>query len=281
MRSDRSAINAGAAALFPGKVQWCCIGLPLRQRYDTVGYLEDLVRTADEHPEFGHVLCGFKCTSHEHDYILTGREPMSVVDRKDYMRLYDAILIQGPCLGLYRAEIVRRNHLKMREDMSLAEDTIFNLDYLDALDCTSIGVINKTNYIYQDEDQQSLYHRYRPDLLEIEQSVLERIRQSLKQWGVTEEASWNRYYNAVFHTYIRVLENTFHEQSSMSTAEKIAFNDQILRSDGFRKIINNKAIVLPSSLRRAYQSGDYRKALALKRLQRAKYAVSRFLRSVR
>ena len=41
-------------------------------------YLEDLVRTAEAHPEFGHVICGFRCTSHEHDYVLTEKEPMSV-----------------------------------------------------------------------------------------------------------------------------------------------------------------------------------------------------------
>ena len=34
-------------------------------------YLEDLVRTAEEYPEFGHVLCGFRCTSHVHDYVFS------------------------------------------------------------------------------------------------------------------------------------------------------------------------------------------------------------------
>lgn len=240
-------------------------------------YLEDLVRTAEDHPEFGHVICGFKCTSHEHDYVFSKAEPLSVVDRKDYMSLNRAILIQGPVLALYRTEIAKKNGVRMREGMSLAEDTLFNLDYLDALENTTIGVINKTNYIYQDEAPDSLYHRYRPDMLAVHELVNGEIRNALERWEVEQE-SWNRYYNAVFSTYLGILDNTFHAQNPMTHKEKIAYNSMVLKRDGFREALQKKTVKLPSTMQKAYESGDYRLVLLQKRIQFFKRAVLKILK---
>lgn len=242
-------------------------------------YLEDFVRTAREHPEFGHVLCGFRCTSHVHNYILSDREPLSVLDRRDYMRLYDAILIQGPCLGLYRTELVRSNHLKMREDMSLAEDTLFNLAYLDVLDRTTIGVINKTNYIYQNEDQGSLYRKYRQDLLPIYEEVELHLRCALVKWGVTSADDWKRFYNAILFQYLNAMQNTFHPSNPMSFSEKIAYNDVILKKKTFRDALENCTLSMTPTRRKAYLSGNYKRVLVLDRIDETKQSVSHFLKN--
>ena len=241
-------------------------------------YLEDLVRTAERHPELGHVLCGFRCTSHVHDYVLNSKEALSVVDRRDYMKLFDAILIQGPCLALYRTEIVRGNDIKMRENLSLAEDILFNLEYLDALDCTAIGVVNKPNYIYQNEDPNSLYRKYRPDLLHIQELTVQSIRQYMCKWGITDDDSWRRFYNASLFKYLSVFENTFHRQNPMSMREKINYNNTILKSESFRNALQKSAVNLPAVQRRAYQSGKYGRVLIAERVQKIKVAVSSFLR---
>ncbi len=241
-------------------------------------YLEDLVRTAEAHPEFGHVICGFRCTSHVHDYVLTDREPLTVVDRRDYMLLYEKILVQGPCFALYRTDIVRKNNIRMREDLSRAEDTLFNLNYLDALDCTTIGVVNKTNYIYQNEDQNSLFRRYREDLLPLIDTVEQAIASHLKKWDVTDKTSWQRFYNVVFFDYQSVLNNTFHPQNPMSRREKFAYNDAVLRRERFQEALQKGTFSLLPALRRAYGSGSYRRVLAAERVQRIKRAVSAVLR---
>ena len=241
-------------------------------------YLEDLVRTAERHPELGHVLCGFRCTSHVHDYVLNSKEALSVVDRRDYMKLFDAILIQGPCLALYRTEIVRGNDIKMREDLSLAEDILFNLEYLDALDCTAIGVVNKPNYIYQNEDPNSLYRKYRPDLLHIQELTVHSIKQYMCKWGIADDDLWRRFYNASLFKYLNVFENTFHRQNPMSMREKINYNNTILKSESFRNALQKSAVNLPAVQRRAYQSGKYGRVLIAERVQKIKVAVSSFLR---
>ena len=241
-------------------------------------YLEDLVHAAQSHPDLGHVLCGFRCTSHVHDYILTDREPFSVADRRDYMRLFDAILVQGPCLALYRTEIVRSHGIRMREDLSLAEDILFNLAYLDALDRTGIGVVNRTNYIYQDEDGNSLYRKFRPDLLAINDMVIQSIARYMDSWGITDEASWQRFYNAALFKYMNALDNTFHRQNPMSVREKIRYNNKIMQSESFRDTLHNSTVRLIPAHRKAYESGDYRRVLWFEFVQKTKRRFSGLLR---
>ena len=241
-------------------------------------YLEDLVRAAEAHPEFGHVICGFKCTSHVHDYILTDREPLSVADRRDYMVLYEKILVQGPCFALYRTEIVRRNGIRMREDFSRAEDTLFNLEYLDALDKTVIGIVNKSNYIYQNEDQSSLYRRYRQDLLTTVETVNQALAHYLNKWGICDEESQRKFYSTVYYNYRAVLDNTFHRENTVPFREKIAYNTGILKKESFREAVRKGGTAISPALRRAYESGDYRRVLAVERVQRIKQTVHGLLK---
>ena len=240
-------------------------------------YLEDLVRTAEAHPDFGHVLCGFKCTSHVHDYVLTGREALSVIDRRDYMRLFQAVLIQGPCLALYKTGIVRDAGIRMREELSRAEDIMFNLEYLDALGELPIGVVNKANYIYQNEDMDSLFRRYSPDLLEINEMVNQALYGYLKKWNVEKKASWQMYYTAVLANYISVLNNTFHARNPMTRREKIAYNNRILQKESFQDALQKGRLPISGALRKAYQSENYARVLAVERMQGFKRSVLRLL----
>ena len=241
-------------------------------------YLEDLVNTAKEHPEFGHIICGFKCTSHVHDYIYSGKEALSITDRRDYMRLYYKILIQGPVFALYRTETVRNRGIRMREDLNRAEDILFNMEYLDALECTTIGIVNKTNYIYKDEGKDSLYRKYNEDLLAISETVNKEIKYYLNKWGVVDRDSWQKLYNTVFFNYQSVLKNTMHKQNPMTMREKIKYNNMILNEKRFREALNECGVSMMPSLRKAYESGNYRRVIAVERFQRLKQVILKIVR---
>lgn len=243
-------------------------------------YLEDLVRTTEDHPELGHVLCGFQCTSHVYDYknyCLTSKEPLSIVNRKDYMHLFSKVLVQGPCQALYRTNLVRSKQLSMREDLNLAEDLIFNLEYLDSLGDVPIGVINKANYIYQNDDQTSLLRKYRSDLLETNEMIMHEVKYYLIKWGVSDEDAWREYYKAVFLKYVNVLDNTFNESSPMTKKEKLTYNNSVMQKDSFLEAIKKSRVHLIPSYRIAYCSGNYRLVLAAKLIERIKKKVNRLL----
>ena len=236
-------------------------------------YLEDLVRTKEEHPELGHVLCGFRNASDQKPFILSNAEPLTVVTRKDYMRLSKNTLVLSPWLALYRTDIVRDNNIKMREDMSLGEDLIFNLCYLDAIGEVPIGVINKTNYVYRDSDQGSLNRKYRPDLMQIYETIDSALEHYLSKWGASDRASEGEYFASVFYRYVSVLKNTFHKQNTMSRREKLEYNNSILAQESFKNALKNGAVAITPAIRRAYGSGDYRRVLAAERIQRIKLSI--------
>lgn len=241
-------------------------------------YLEVLVQTAKAHPEFSCVICGFQSISNHHKYVFSEREALTTASRRDYMRLFEAVLIQSPCLALYRTEVVRRCNIKMREDLSLAEDLIFNLEYLDALGEVPIGVINKANYVYFDEDPQSLNRKYREDLLHIQETVNQTLADFLEKWGVDDDASWRMFFNSAFYRYQRVLDNTFSSRNTMSRREKIAYNNAVLNKKEFRETLQKCTVPLTPSRRRALESGDYRRVLFADRIQKLKEAISAVLR---
>ena len=193
------------------------------------------------------------------------------------MRLYDKILVQGPCLALYKTEIVRRNGIRMREDLSLGEDLLFNLAYLDALGDVKIGVINKTNYIYQNSNQDSLFRRYRPDLMEIHELMIREINAYLEKWGVEDLASWRHFYRAVFSKYISVLENTFSEANPSKKRRKIRYNNMVLQKQDFQQALEKGELHLPTSYRLAYRSGRYRYVLLAKTIEKLKISGRKLL----
>ena len=241
-------------------------------------YLEDLVRTAEAHTELGHVLCGFKCTSDDHKYVFSQQEKLTIASRRDYMRLFEAVMIQSPCLPLYNTKLVREHHLTMRTDLSLGEDLLFNLTYLDALGDILIGVINKANYIYMDEVQTSLNRKYRKNLLSIQEMIDRSIAQYLEKWNISDDVSLRLYYNAVLYNYLSVLNNTFHKNSPMSLTEKISFNNRVLKKDEFRAALQNSSAALLPELRRAMESGNYWRVLFVERIQNLKQLVRASLR---
>ena len=208
-------------------------------------------------------------------------EPLTKVTRRDYMRLYNKVLIQGPCLALYRIEAVRNHKIKMREDLSLGEDLLFNLAYLDALGDVQIGIINKTNYIYQNDEQDSLLRRYRDDLLEINELIIQEIREYLIKWNVKESSAWRSYYVAILYKYINVLDNTFNKANTQTRKAKIKYNNAVMQKKAFKEALKNSGIDMIPSYKLAYRSGIYRLVLLAKEVEKIKIKVKNWLNLTR
>lgn len=223
----------------------------------TPDYISDFMATREKYPDVGHVWCGFEWFSNHKISIYSENEAVSLVDRDDYFDLAGKVLAQSPCLRLYDLSILRQNHIKMIEDLSLAEDMLFNLKYLDTIPSKGICVINKANYIYLDSDSDSLNHKYRDDLKNIYDYLLDTIAKYMERWGLTDPHSVSEYYTTVYYKYAEVLNNTFHPQNKMPYHKKISYNNGILRSEGFVDALSKMSITIPNRLRRAYRTKNY------------------------
>lgn len=223
----------------------------------TPDYVSDFMDAREKYPDVGHVWCGFEWSSNQRKCIYSEDEPISLVDRKGYFDLAGKILTQSPCLRIYNVSILRQHHIRMIEDLSLTEDMLFNLAYLDRVPSTKICVINAANYIYLDTDSDSLNHKYREDLKEIYDYLLDTIWRYMNQWELTDADSVTKYYNTVYDKSVEILNNTFHPQNTMSYFDKIRFNNEILRSQRFIDSLSSMSIVLPERLIKAYQTKNY------------------------
>ncbi len=223
----------------------------------TPNHVADFMEMRTKYPDLGHIWCGFERFSDYTQFIYSEYEPVSLVNRDDYFNLASKVLTQSPWLRLYDVSVLRKHSIRMIEDLSLAEDVIFNLSYLSAIPSKKICIINKANYIYHDADSESLNNKYRDDLKEINDCLLDAVWQSISDWGLTDSTSVAEYYNTVYHKYVEVLDNTFHPQNTMSYFKKIRFNNGVIRSKRFVDALSLMSITIPERLRRAYRTKNY------------------------
>lgn len=224
----------------------------------TPDYISDFIAAREKYPEVGHIWCGFEyLLDSPTRYQYTENEPVSVVNRNDYLSLYDKVLSQGPCMKLYKTDVLRNNEIKMDENLDLAEDIIFNLEYLDAETSHEICIINNTNYFYLDNSRESLRNRYRENLIEIYDYYLELLWKYLKKWCITDSKSVSVYYSIVYYEYVAAMNNTFSNDNTMSFCHKLSINNDILCKRSFTNALLKMNLSIPFILRKAYQTKHY------------------------
>lgn len=223
----------------------------------TPDYISDFIAVRNKYPDVGHVWCGYEWTSHHTKCNYSNDETVSFVTRDSYFGLAEKILTQSPWLRIYDISVLKQYNIRMNEELSLAEDLLFNLEYLDIESSKKICVINAANYIYVDLDSDSLNYKFREDLLEIYRFVLHELSQYMEKWGLTDSRSVAKYYNTAYYKYVEVLNNTFKPQNKMSYIKKLSFNNQVIRSEGFIDSLSLMSESIPKYLRMAYRTKNY------------------------
>lgn len=220
-------------------------------------HISDFMEAREKYPDAGHIWCGFERSSDHSQNVFSDSEPISIVSRDDYFALAGKVLTQSPWLRIYDASILNENHLRMIEDLSLAEDVLFNLAYMDTVPSKKICIINTANYLYCDSDSDSLNLKHRDDLKDIIDRLLDAVWQYIVNWGLTDPDSVAEYNNIVYHKTVEVLNNTFHPQNKMSYSERIRFNNDIIRGQRFVDALSLMSITISDRLRKAYQTQNY------------------------
>lgn len=111
----------------------------------------------------------------------------SCLARKDVLKLSAKYLLNSPVNKLYHAEIIKKNNLRMNPKISIAEDLLFNLEYLNAAGECSIVVLNDVNYYYVRNGQASLDYGYKRNYYTIHKKVLGTLWGYCQTWQVSKE----------------------------------------------------------------------------------------------
>lgn len=235
-------------------------------------YLAALLQTAESNPDCGHIWCCFQTvTGYQKENAVpnySAAEAVQSYTLQDYMTLHEMWLDAGPCNKLYRSDIIKSSGVRFPEDLSLGEDWLFNLAYIDASKNDRIAVITKPLYNYVRENDESLDSKYRSDLLDIYHRLNNACLTHLQKWGVSD-AQMAKFFDSRFYLYERVLRNTMRALDK-SLSEKIRWNNAFLRSAEFRGALETRECFVHPLYLMAYRSGNFKNVLLADRLCKMK-----------
>lgn len=154
-------------------------------------YVEELVKTQEEFGETAFCWTAMQIVSENQsmreEWISYSEEICSVADRRDVLKFSARYLLNSPVNKLYHTDIIKKRQLRMKEEISIAEDLLFNLQYLDAAGECQVVILNKVPYYYVRNGQVSLDHGYKKNYYAIHKEVLGILWNDCGKWQVPKE----------------------------------------------------------------------------------------------
>lgn len=220
-------------------------------------YLKAFYEIINKYPLYDNYWCGFNIIRNKKSIKNTvlNSEEVTINSKKNIMALHSQWMDSTLWNKAFKSEIIKQFHISMKEDISLGEDMLFNYEYLDH--CNSkIVIINKYLYKYMQFNSNSLDTKYREDLKDIYDYLDNIILAYLIKWKVNKNEI-TQYYNAVFYSQEKILKNTFSNESRLTLLEKYHYNNMILKSDKFKKCLEQSDCFIHPLYRKAYMKENY------------------------
>lgn len=267
-----SARNAGISIARGRYVTFCD-----SDDYLEPDYLDTLIAAAQNNPDHGHIWCVFQTVS---GYNKESPIPCMIDDRSElfydkneYMTLHELWLDCSPCNKLYKREIIEKNHVVFDEFLSLGEDMLFNLAYMDASDNDKIMVITRPLYNYVRSDDGSLDTKYRADLLDIYRKLNSECCHYYKKWNLPQD-QMQKFYNSRFYMYEKVFRNTMRAPNKHFW-QKVKENNVFIRGEEFQRVLEATDVYIHPIYLSAYRSGRYFRVIVMDKLVKLKNKISR------
>lgn len=195
-------------------------------------WCEEFIRAINRFGENHFFICGLKHI----DNVTKDNYQKTVVydEEKEYSHLtFDHImdidgkwLLKGLYIKILDLNIIKKNNIRFNTTISLGEDCMFVLEYLKHIDYDFV-IINKPTYNYIQDNGESLWFKYTPnlyDILVLEQESMEQlftIRNMLAPAAIKRYRQW---------CYMNIYRGFYNGYKNLSKAD--AIND-------FQKILDN------------------------------------------
>lgn len=106
--------------------------------------------------------------------------------------LFPRICLCGPVCKIYKLEIINRYNLRFRTDLSLGEDTYFNMGYLKYSCC--IVTVSEIYYFYMRDNESSLFSKFQNSTYEQNREVFLFTENVLNEVNCNKSAAVRLYY---------------------------------------------------------------------------------------
>ena len=157
------------------------------------------------------------------------------IENIDFFSLNYYELLGIPWNKIYLRSILEDNHIRFRQELSLGEDMIFNLDYLH---CQTGGYtfVSEPLYHYVVGRTNSLSSKYYPDLAGIYRMIYSRIKDELKCVPSAYEKWESEYIHSYFFAFDRVFRNTWSRDNNNILLKKWLYNAMQFQSEEFQSV---------------------------------------------
>ena len=203
-------------------------------------YLEPLVSEQKKRGEDVFCWTAIQLISENHSVPETvysyDKQTYSMAERSDILKFSARYLLNSPVNKLYRTKLIKDHALHMPEQISIAEDLWFNLQYMEAMGNTHVLILNQVIYAYVRNGESSLDSGYRNHYYEIHKKILRELLDCSRRWGAPIEDQ--PLYDIRYWEY---MQNAFYNLDMpgcpLSAWQKFWEKGRILRDSQFQKCL--------------------------------------------
>lgn len=188
-------------------------------------------------------------------FVLEEQEAVKKYKRQDFLLLYQKWLLNSPCNKLYERKVIIENHIQMREELSLGEDLLFNLNYLDCVGEKNIVILNDPIYFYVIGDKESLSNREYPERMDILKMLYKHVLTCAKKWGA--EAGIRQFYSIYFEFLLTELEEAFKVASADAYWTRIKRMNCEMQKTEFVECVRNKNVKYSKIIEWSFRHHNY------------------------
>lgn len=138
---------------------------------------------------------------------------------------------------IYDVTVLRENRIKFDSNLSLGEDLLFNINYIQS-GITEFVNINKSLYHYERRGKESLDHKYRPDFLKIQERLYEELIMFSDKYNISIKQK-NIIYFDFFAALIVSIDNCYVYRKNLSKRELESIVNKAKNSIEKHNIVGN------------------------------------------
>lgn len=226
--------------------------------YVDANMLEIMLNSADDFPDY--IVTGLCMETYEQGELVRRDQYKMPLKKYSVRTLFEAlnneyalICICSPCCKLFKKKIIEVNNIRFCEQMSLGEDTYFNLDYFEH--CNLIISINREFYHYVRDNKDSLFSKYHSNSLLVHEKVYDKMRNLIYKKECSEICKRDfeeMYFNMLVSCIIQDFKNA--DKTSIkfrkSNIKKVITNEHIIRNlkhykfNGIKQKVIHKVVSL-------------------------------------
>lgn len=196
----------------------------------------ELLNSINKYPDMS-VICGInkKRGTKSVKTIHSDEIEYEILTKDEYYSVHKLGIAGSPCNKIFSLSKLKNNSIKFNEEISLAEDVVFCIDYLNV--CEGFCFVNKALYNYKlSENDSSLTTKYTRDLFQFEKICYDNRR------GLISDKYKQQFYNEYYIKFNNCLSNTFDKRNTGSLLEKLKYNNSVINDPSFIECLHNCSI---------------------------------------